>query len=350
MLQPKLNLLNFTRHELEEIFVQMGEKSFRASQVIKWIHQMREIDFSKMSNLSLKFRQIAQEKFIISLPQIVSEQTSCDGTRKWLIRFGDNAEVETVFIPEENRGTLCVSSQAGCPLGCTFCATGKLGLQRNLETAEIIGQLWLINQKLAEDSSYQQPCKITNVVLMGMGEPLLNFDNVVKALDLMMDDHAYGLSKYRVTLSTSGVVPQLKKLREVSVVSLAVSLHAPNDELRSKLMPINKKYPLEELVAVCNNYFSDLRRKVTIEYVMLAGINDSTQHAKQLVRLLSKGHYKINLLVFNEFPGTNFRASKLEDIERFRNILLEAGFNTITRKTRGNDIAAACGQLRADKI
>lgn len=348
------NLCNYTRQELEQLFVHLGEKPFRASQVIKWIHQHQVTDFSQMTNLSLKFREILQNNFTVTLPQLTHEQIANDGTRKWLVHLADGADVETVYIPEANRGTLCISSQVGCPLGCIFCATGKIGFKRNLSTAEIIGQLWLVKAKLATlnlddkaktSSELKELPRVSNVVLMGMGEPLLNFANVVKALDLMMDDLAYGLSKYRVTLSTSGIVPEMAKLSTVSEVSLAVSLHAPNDELRNQLMPINKKYPLKELIAVCDNYFQDERRKVTIEYVMLAGINDSPTHAKQLVKLLSNGRYKINLIVFNPVSNAKFQPTSREAVDRFRDILMTAGYNTITRKTRGSDIAAACGQL-----
>lgn len=313
----------------------MGEKPFHAVQVLKWIHQQRVIEFDAMTNLSHALREKLNQCAEIKFPEIITEKISKDGTRKWLFKLEDNNHIETVFIPEKGRGTLCVSSQVGCALQCGFCATGTLGFKRNLTVAEIIGQVWQAKQNL----------HITNVVMMGMGEPLLNFDNVIKAMEIMMDDNAYGLSKYRVTLSTSGIVPMMWKLREVSEVSLAVSLHAPNDELRNKLMPINKKYPLKELMAVCKVYFKDPRRMVTFEYVLIDGINDGKEHARQLVKLLQGIRCKINLIPFNPFPGSKCRCSSAEAIENFRNILLRSRINTITRKTRGSDIAGSCGQL-----
>jgi 23S rRNA (adenine2503-C2)-methyltransferase len=331
------NLLNFNQQDLVLFFAEMGEKPFRAVQVLKWIHQQRVIEFDAMTNLSIALRGKLKQCAEIKFPEIVTEKISQDGTRKWLFKLEDNNHIETVFIPEQNRGTLCLSSQVGCALQCGFCATGTLGFKRNLEVAEIIGQVWQAKKDVL----------ITNIVMMGMGEPLLNFDNVVKAMELMMDDNAYGLSKYRVTLSTAGIVPALQKLPEVSEVSLAVSLHAPNDELRNKLMPINKKYPLKDLMAVCKGYFKDPRRMVTFEYVMIDGINDSTEHARQLVKLVQGVRCKINLIPFNPFPGSKCRCSSAEAIGNFRNILLKAGLNTITRKTRGSDIAASCGQLLA---
>ncbi len=331
----KINLLDYDQQDLTEFFTQMDEKPFRAVQIIKWIHQKRSIDFSAMTDLSLSLRVKLAEIAEISFPEIVTEKISQDETRKWLFKLKDQNHIETVFIPEENRGTLCVSSQVGCALACSFCATATMGFKRNLSVGEIIGQLWLAKKDLT----------ITNVVLMGMGEPLLNFENVVKAMDLMMNDNAYGLSKYRVTLSTVGIVPMLWKLREVSEASLALSLHAPNDELRSKLVPINKKYPLEQLMEVCKVYYKDPRRKVTFEYIMIDKINDSKEHARQLVKLLQGIRCKINLIPFNPFPGTKCHSSKPEAIENFRNILLKSGINAITRKTRGGDIRASCGQL-----
>jgi 23S rRNA (adenine2503-C2)-methyltransferase len=344
MNDKKINLLNFTSKELETFFVNLGEKAFRGQQLIKWVHQLGIIDFDKMSNFSLKLRQYLIENTIIQLPTIVKEQVSTDGTRKWLLMLEDGKHIETVFIPEEDRGTLCVSSQVGCPLNCTFCATGSLGLQRNLTVAEIIGQLWLAIRLLSSDKTTRTHV-VTNVVFMGMGEPLLNFSNVVKAVDLMLDDNAYGLSKYRVTVSTCGITPEIKHLRQVSPVALAISLHAPNDSLRSQLMPINKRYPLKDLIAACDNYFTDERRKVTIEYIMLSGVNDGIEHAKQLVKLLKNGLYKVNLIPGNRISGTKYAPSSKEVIDRFRNVLLDAGLNTITRKSRGGDIAAACGTL-----
>jgi 23S rRNA (adenine2503-C2)-methyltransferase len=346
---PKINLLDFTRNDLASFFVSMGEKPFRAQQLIKWIHQLFVTDFSNMTNLSIKLRQYLIENTEIKLPEIIAQQNSEDGTKKWLLKLIDNNYIEMVFIPEKDRGTLCISSQVGCALGCTFCATGKQGFKRNLTLAEIIGQLWLAIHELSPDHTNKNHT-ITNVVFMGMGEPLLNFDNVVKATELMFDDLAYGLSKYRVTISTSGIVPEIIKLNKVSKASLAISLHAPNDELRNKLVPINKKYPLKELLAACKDYYKDEpKRVITIEYIMLAGINDSLKEAEELVKLLRNIPCKINLIPFNFTPNKNlptiYRPSSQENIDSFRNILLAAGINTITRKSRGQDIAAACGQL-----
>lgn len=344
-----LNLLDLSHHELEEFFVALGEKSFRATQLIKWVHQLGETDFAKMTNFGLKLRQYLSENTEIRVPEVVREQISQDGTRKWLLKLQDDGLIETVYIPEKDRGTLCVSSQVGCPLQCSFCATGQLGFKRNLTTAEIIGQLWLVVRQLSPDKSSRTHV-VTNVVFMGMGEPLLNFANVVKACDLMLEDNAYNLSKYRVTVSTCGLIPEIVRLREVSPVALAISLHAPNDELRNKLMPINKKYPLKELIKVCDEYFTDQRRQVTIEYMMLAGVNDSLACAKELAKLLRHGRYKVNLIPVNIIPGTKQAATKTEQIDAFRNVLLAAGINTITRKSRGADIAAACGQLAGETI
>jgi 23S rRNA (adenine2503-C2)-methyltransferase len=332
----KINLLNYSFEDLADYLVKCNEKAFRAMQILKWIHQKRVTDFALMSNLSKSLRVFLSENAEIIFPEIVTTQISRDGTVKWLLKLQDGACIETVFIPEEDRGTLCVSTQVGCPLACDFCATGKKGFIRNLTLGEIIGQLWLAKK------DYQ----VTNVVIMGMGEPLLNFDNVVKAVNLMLDDNAYGLSKYRVTISTAGLVPQIKQLREVTNASLAISLHAPNDELRNKLMPINKKYPLKGLIEVCRHYYKDPRRKITFEYIMIAGVNDSLDCAKKLVRLLQGIPCKINLIPCNELDvKSKYKAPNQEQIDKFRDILLAGGFNTITRKKRGADIAAACGQL-----
>jgi 23S rRNA (adenine2503-C2)-methyltransferase len=341
-----INLANYSQHDLEKFFTDSGEKSFHAVQVIKWIHHEGITDFNAMTNLNLALREKLRDCAVIEFPSIVSEQGSKDGTYKWLFRLHDNNHIETVLIPEKNRGTLCISSQVGCSLACGFCATATIGLKRNLQLGEIIGQLWMVTKRFSKEG-FGTPRIITNVVLMGMGEPLLNFDNVVSAMDIMMSDNGYGLSKYRVTLSTAGIIPAMLKLREVSEASLAVSLHAPNDELRNKLMPINRKYPLNELMKVCKNYYKDSRRAVTFEYVMIDKVNDGEQHAHQLVKLVQGIRCKINLIPFNPFPGSKFRCSNIEAIERFRNILLKAGINTITRKTRGSDIKASCGQLIA---
>jgi 23S rRNA (adenine2503-C2)-methyltransferase len=335
-----INLLDFDRKGLEAFFVDIGEKAFRATQVLKWIYQAGIDDFTQMTNLSKSLRAYLQEHCTISAPEIVAEQRATDGTRKWLLQMSCGNRVETVFIPEQHRGTLCVSSQVGCALACTFCSTARQGFNRNLTAAEIIGQLWTAQKQLGEQA------KITNVVMMGMGEPLLNFDCVVKAMRIMLDDFAYGLSKRRVTISTSGVVPAMYRLTEVCDVSLAVSLHAANDELRNELVPINKKYPLAELLAACrDNVVNSPRRRITFEYVMLKGVNDSVTDAKALIKLLQDVPSKINLIPFNPFPNTQYQCSSVVTIDRFRNVLHNAGLVTTIRKTRGEDIDAACGQL-----
>lgn len=331
-----VNLLNFDRKSLVEFFDVHGEKSFRATQLFQWIHHFGVTNFDDMTNLSKTLRQKLHQISFIELPEIVTEQTSKDGTRKWVVRLKDKNCIEMVFIPEDDRGTLCVSSQVGCALNCSFCSTGKQGFNRNLTVAEIVGQIWIA----------KRTAPVTNVVMMGMGEPLLNFDNVVKAMDVMMDDFGYGLSKRRVTLSTSGIIPAMKMLSEMSDVSLAVSLHAPTDELRDILVPINKKYPLVQLMDVCRTYFKDEpRRKITFEYVMLENVNDSPRHANALIELLRDVPAKVNLIPFNPFPYTQYKRSSLSVINAFRDILMTGGIMTITRKTRGDDIDAACGQL-----
>lgn len=344
--QDKVNLLDFTRSQLG-IWLkdQLGEKPFRAQQLVKWIHEHGITDFDAMTNLKISVRDQLKEMAEIKVPEVIFEQVSTDGTTKWLLRLSCGNSVETVFIPEKERGTLCVSSQVGCGLNCTFCSTAKQGFNRNLSTAEIIGQVWIATRRLSKLGSAKERA-VTNVVMMGMGEPLLNFDPVVSAMDLMMDDCAYNLSKHRVTLSTSGLIPAMEKLKVTSPVCLAVSLHAPNDELRNVLVPINKKYPLAELMRVCKSYFeNEPRRSVTFEYVMLEGVNDSVSHAKELIRLLKGIPSKINLIPFNPFPGTEYKRSKPEVIDAFQQKLMEAGLNTIVRRTRGDDIDAACGQL-----
>ncbi len=345
----KINLLNYSCTDLGKFFLDLDEKSFRAAQVIKWIHQFGVADFSLMTNLSLALRGYLAEHCEVKAPEIAKEQVASDGTRKWLLKLEDDSFIETVFIPEDSRGTLCISSQVGCPLGCSFCATGTLGFKRNLSVAEIIGQLWFAVRKLSPDQTTRTHV-ITNVVFMGMGEPLLNYTNVLKAIDLMLDDNAYGLSKYKVTISTCGLVPEMLLLKEQSEVALAVSLHAPNDELRSRLMPINKKYPLKELVAVCDHYFEDQKRQVTIEYIMLDEMNDQIEHAKQLVKLLSHGRYKVNLIPGNVVIHADFKPSSQANIDVFRQVLLDAHINTITRKSRGGEIDAACGQLLGSEL
>ena len=340
-----INLLDFNRQDLEAYFIQLGEKSFRATQVLQWIHQRGVSDINNMSNLSKALREKLIQQTTIQVPEVVLDKLSDDGTRKWVLKLHDGNCIETVFIPEDDRGTLCVSSQVGCALNCSFCSTAQQGFNRNLTAAEIIGQVWLAVRLLSADGANHDH-HVTNVVMMGMGEPLLNFDAVVKAMNIMMDDCAYGLSKRRVTLSTSGVVPAMKQLSEVSDVSLAVSLHAATDDLRDILVPINKKYPLEQLLAVCKDYFKDEpRRRITFEYVMLKDVNDSPDHARELINILRDVPAKINLIPFNPFPRTQYVCSSKTAINRFRDILMEAGLVTMTRKTRGDDIDAACGQL-----
>lgn len=340
----KTNLLDLNRADMQAFFVEHGEKSFRASQVMQWIHQHGATDFEAMTNLSKTLRSHLAEIAELRLPEVVLDQHSDDGTRKWLLQLDSGNCIETVFIPESSRGTLCVSSQIGCALDCSFCATGKQGFNRNLTTAEIISQVLVANRTLGMDKDGQRI--VTNVVMMGMGEPLLNFDNVVSAMDIMTDDFAYGISKRRVTLSTAGVVPALERLREVSDVSLALSLHAPNDKLRDELVPLNRKYPIREVLDACKHYINGKKhRNITIEYVMLEGINDSPEHARELVRILKNIPAKINLIPFNSFPRSNYKRSSQVVINRFRDILVKNDMVTITRKTRGDDIDAACGQL-----
>lgn len=342
----KPNLLDFSHETLKAYFASIGEKPFRATQIIKWLHQMNVDSVDQMTNISKPLRQFLTENTLIRAPQIIMDQQSADGTHKWLLRLDDGNAIETVFIPEDDRGTLCISSQVGCALDCTFCSTARQGFNRNLTTAEIIGQLWVAKRTLQADPKGARV--VSNVVMMGMGEPLLNFDNVVKALHLMMDDNAYGLSKRRVTLSTSGVLPALDRLADTLDVSLAVSLHAPNDELRNQLVPLNRKYPIKELLTMCRQFLAKKtteRNHITWEYVMLDSINDKDEHAQQLVKLLKGIPSKINLIPFNPFPETRYKRSSNNRIHRFRDILVEAGYTVITRKTRGDDIDAACGQL-----
>ncbi len=344
-MSDKINLLDFDKAAMTEFVSSLGEKPYRAQQIIKWIHQYGHCSFEQMSNLSNSFRQKLNELAIVTLPELISSQQSADGTHKWLLKLHCGNCIETVFIPEENRGTLCVSSQVGCGLNCSFCSTAKQGFNRNLTAGEIIAQCWFAVRALSQQNGIHDR-RITNVVMMGMGEPLLNFDNVVCAMNIMMDDFAYGLSKRRVTLSTSGVIPEMLRLKKVSPVALAVSLHAPNDELRNQLVPLNKKYPLKKLMTVCRDYFDgEHKRYVTMEYVMLRNVNDQPEHARQLVKLLANVPCKVNLIPFNPFPMAQYERSTIETINQFRDILINHGINTITRKTRGDDIDAACGQL-----
>nr|VFK56736.1 MAG: 23S rRNA m(2)A-2503 methyltransferase [Candidatus Kentron sp. TUN]VFK65651.1 MAG: 23S rRNA m(2)A-2503 methyltransferase [Candidatus Kentron sp. TUN] len=358
MAQKKTNLLGLDFDAMVAFFADIGERSFRATQVIKWIHQHGVFDFHAMTNLTKQLRTRLTEIAEVRLPQVVCHKISQDGSRKWLLRVDPENHVEMVFIPEDSRGTLCISSQVGCPLGCPFCATGKQGFRRNLTSAEIISQLPLAQQLLAYppgvtensngliSSNSQIPQKITNVVLMGMGEPLLNIDNVIAATKLMLDDCAYGLARRRVTVSTAGVIPALDKLREHCPVSLAVSLHASSDALRNELVPLNRKYPIKKLLDACRCYVSYAPKdKITFEYVLLRGINDRPDDALKLAGLLSGLPVKINLIPFNPFPSTQYRCSLPAAVEAFRNTLLAQGLMTITRKTRGDDIDAACGQL-----
>ncbi len=348
LVAEKVNLLNFNEAQMREFFHTLGEQPYRARQVLQWIHHFGQTDFAQMSNLSKVLRSKLMAMSEIRVPEIVSTQASQDGTHKWLLKLACGNCIETVFIPEKSRGTLCVSSQVGCGLNCTFCSTAKQGFNRNLSTAEIIGQVWVAVRTLSQLKG-EHDKRITNVVMMGMGEPLLNFDAVVTAMDIMLDDFAYGLAKRRVTLSTSGVIPEMIRLQERSPVALAVSLHAPTDALRDVLVPINKKYPLAQLMAVCRDYFkNEPRRVVTFEYVMLKGVNDQPEHAKELCKLLKDVPAKVNLIPFNPFPMTEYECSDTATITTFRDYLINKGINTITRKTRGDDIDAACGQLAGE--
>lgn len=353
-----VNLLDFDVEGLVSWFSGLGEKPFRARQVMRWMHREGCADFDAMTDVAKSLRARLQQLAVIAAPQPIRDSVSADGTRKWLLDVGTGNAVETVFIPETSRGTLCISSQAGCALDCAFCSTGKQGFNRNLSAGEIVGQLWLANRLLgaaradeAADPALEAGDKdngriISNVVMMGMGEPLANFDNVVTALRLMLDDHAYGLSRRRVTVSTSGIVPALDRLRDECPVALAVSLHASNDALRDRLVPINQKYPLRELMAACQRYLERAPRDfVTFEYVMLDGVNDHDRDARELVALVRDTPCKFNLIPFNPFPNSGFRRSSAERIRRFAGILIEAGIVTTTRKTRGEDVDAACGQL-----
>ena len=345
--RKKVNLLGLTRLQMEQFFLDLGEKKFRAQQVLKWIHHAGVTRIEDMSNLGKALRDKLLDIAEVRPPEIVSQQDSTDGTRKWAIRVDGGGLVEAVLIPAGNRATLCVSSQVGCSLDCSFCSTGKQGFQRDLTAAEIIGQVWLaINSYNAFGPGHNRV--VSNVVMMGMGEPLLNFDNVVAAMDLMLEDLAYGLSKRRVTLSTSGVVPALDRLALVSEVSLAVSLHAPNDELRDQLVPINRKYPIAVLLESARNYMaaqSDKNRVVTIEYTLIKDVNDQVAHARELVELLRDTPCKVNLIPFNPFAQSDYRRPSGNAVQRFWQVLVDAGYIVTVRTTRGDDIDAACGQL-----
>ncbi len=345
----RVNLLGLNREELAQTLEGLGQKPFRARQLMRWIHHFGQSDFGQMTDIAKSLRESLAQHAVVEVPRLVSEQTSADGTRKWLLELSPGNAIETVFIPEDDRGTLCISSQVGCALACTFCSTGRQGFNRNLSTAEIIGQVWWANRALGRDPKGERI--ISNVVLMGMGEPLLNYDAVVKAIDILLDDFGYGLSRRRVTLSTSGVLPALERLRERAPVALAVSLHAPTDALRDVLVPINQKYPIKDLMAACQRYLEDGPRDfVTFEYVLLDGVNDSEAHARQLVACVAGVSCKFNLIPFNPFPNSGYRRSRPEAIRRFRDILMQAGFVVTVRKTRGDDIDAACGQLAGQVV
>jgi 23S rRNA (adenine2503-C2)-methyltransferase len=371
-----VNLLDFDLASLGDWLATLGEKPFRARQVMRWVHRSGVAEFEQMTDLSKALRSRLAAEAVIASPAVLKDSTAPDGTRKWLLDVGVGNGIETVFIPETNRGTLCVSSQVGCALECAFCSTGRQGFNRNLSAAEIIGQLWFANRSLGADpAAGHRP--ITNVVMMGMGEPLANFDAVVTAMRVMLDDHAYGMSRRRVTLSTSGMVPWIDRLRETLPVSLAVSLHAPDDELRDRLVPINRKWPLAELLAACRRYVDGVaalpsdagddddgapaemparpgvkwqraaspRDFVTFEYVMLKGVNDSVAHARKLIALIDDLPCKFNLIPFNPFPDGGFERSGADTVRAFQAVLLEAGFVATVRKTRGQEIDGACGQL-----
>ena len=339
-----VNLLDFDADGLTAWFAEQGEKPFRAKQVLRWMHRSGVADFDAMTDIAKSLREKLKARAVVAPPAVVSDKVSDDGTRKFLIDVGNGNAVETVFIPEDDRGTLCISTQAGCALDCAFCSTGKQGFNRNLTVAEIIGQLWQANKALGVVHGDERV--ISNVVMMGMGEPLANFENTVAALKLMLDDNAYGLSRRRVTVSTSGLVPVMDRLREECPVALAVSLHAPNDKLRDELVPINQKYPLKELMAACQRYLEKAPRDfITFEYTMIDGINDSEGHARELLALVKNVPCKFNLIPFNPFPGSPFKRSPADRVRRFADVLMQAGIVTTTRKTRGDDIDAACGQL-----
>ncbi|AMX03092.1 23S rRNA (adenine(2503)-C(2))-methyltransferase RlmN [Microbulbifer thermotolerans] len=343
----KTNLLGLSPDKLAAFFESLGEKRFRAVQVLKWIHQNGVDDFSQMTNISKVLREKLAQVAEVRAPEVLGQWDSADGTRKWLIRVEGGNAIETVYIPDGDRGTLCVSSQVGCSLDCSFCATGKQGFNRDLSAAEIIGQVWIACKSFGQLQP-KGPRKVTNVVMMGMGEPLLNFDNVVDAMTLMMEDNAYGISKRRVTLSTSGVVPALDRLADVTDVSLAISLHAPNDELRNQLVPINKKYPIAMLLDSAQRYIErmpDSHRKITIEYTLIREVNDRPEHAEQLAELLRDVPVKINLIPFNPFELSDYERVSNNALRRFQQILLDKGYTVTVRTTRGDDIAAACGQL-----
>ena len=353
-MDTRTNLFDLDRVGLEDFFEQvLGEKRYRAHQVMKWIHHRHETDFAAMTDLGKALRGKLEQHAVVHVPQVIFDKASADGTHKWLLGMDPKNAIETVFIPDKGRGTLCVSSQVGCALNCQFCSTATQGFNRNLSTAEIIGQVWVAAKHLGNVPHRQR--KLTNVVMMGMGEPLMNFDNVVRAMSIMRDDLGYGLANKRVTLSTSGLVPQIDQLGEASDVSLAVSLHAPNDALRTELIPLNRKYPIAELMAACQRYvMRKPRSSITFEYTLMKGVNDQPAHARELAQLMRrfdnavqmKDAAKVNLIPFNPFPGTRFERSDEADIRAFQKQLQDARVLTTVRRTRGDDIDAACGQLK----
>lgn len=359
MSETRMNIMGHTPEQLVELVAQWGNKPFRAKQLQRWVHQRGVGDFEQMTDLARVFREQLAERCSICTPEVQVEQRSADGTRKWLFDVGQNNSVEAVYIPEDDRGTLCISSQAGCTVACPFCSTGYQGFNRNLTAAEIIGQLWFARDQLSKNpeqarvGANPQPVVdnryISNIVFMGMGEPLLNYDQVLIALRLMLDDNAYGLSRRRVTVSTSGVVPMMDRLAKDCPVALAVSLHAPNDALRDKLVPLNRKHPLRELIASCNNYLHYAPRDfITFEYIMLDGINDQPEHAQQLLDIAKQVRCKFNLIPFNPFPQSGLKRSPTATVRDFAQRLQDGGVVTTVRKTRGDDIDAACGQLAGD--
>ena len=340
----KVNLFDLDRAGLEAFFIGSGEKRFRGEQVMKWLYHQQVQSFDAMTDVGKALRNKLEASAELVLPTVMHEQQSADGTTKWVLALPGGNAIETVYIPEPNRGTLCVSSQVGCSLNCTFCSTAKQGFNRNLTAAEIIGQVWIAKQRL--NARHGGDRRITNVVMMGMGEPLLNFENVVRAMELMRDDFGFGLANRRVTLSTAGLVPKIDELSVRSDVSLAVSLHAPTDELRDVLVPLNRKYPIAELLGACSRYVAKRpRAAVTFEYTLMKGVNDKPDHARGLVKLLRRMPSKLNLSPFNPFPGTEYERSEPQVIDAFKKIVMEAGLIATVRRTRGDDIDAACGQL-----
>lgn len=342
----KINLLGLTRQKMIDFFADIGEKPFRAKQVMQWIHQYGVHEFDEMTNISKVLREKLKQIAIIQGPEIILQNISADGTRKWVMKMPGGSSIETVLIPEGDRGTLCISSQIGCALDCSFCSTGKQGFNRNLSTEEIVGQIWNAIASF-ENLDRQKDRPVTNVVFMGMGEPLLNFDNVMDAISIMMDDFAYSISKKRLTISTAGVVPAMDRMAKFTDASIAISLHAPNDELRNELVPVNKKYPIKMLLASLKNYLDQLsdKRKATIEYTLMAGVNDRKIHAQQLIELLKDIPCKINLIPFNPFPGSGYKKPSNQEVRYFQDLLIAGGYITTVRTTRGDDIDAACGQL-----